>query len=168
MAWLLDFYGFEVILLDGGYKAYRQMVLQSFTLPIKFNVLFLPYTKKHPHKMTTWIDLYKLISSSWLTMSCCLVSEILVAKYFEIGLCGSVICGDYPSQEDELFIKNNMILLDKNMTDSEIIGVIQNALSDKNKLKMYSENLKKYISEKYMYKNGLELFESYIQNAITE
>jgi len=61
-----------------------------------------------------------------------------------------------------------MILLDKNMTDSEIIGVIQNALSDKNKLKMYSENLKKYISEKYMYKNGLELFESYIQNAITE
>jgi tRNA 2-selenouridine synthase len=39
MAWLLDFYGFEVILLDGGYKAYRQMVLQSFTLPIKFNVL---------------------------------------------------------------------------------------------------------------------------------
>ncbi len=39
MAWLLDFYGFEVILIDGGYKAYRQLVLQSFTLPIKFNVL---------------------------------------------------------------------------------------------------------------------------------
>jgi hypothetical protein len=134
----------------------------------KFNVLFLPYTKKHPHKMTTWIDLYKLISSSWLTISCCLVSEILVAKYFEIGLCGSVICGDYPSQEDELFIKNNMILLDRNMSDSEIICAIQHALSDKNKLKMYSENLKKYISEKYMYKNGLELFESYIKKSITE
>jgi len=134
----------------------------------KFNVLFLPYTKKHPHKMTTWIDLYKLINSSWLTMSCCLVSEILVAKYFEIGLCGSVICGDYPSQEDELFIKNNMILLDRNMSDSEIIGTIQDALSDKNKLKIYSENLKKYISEKYMYKNGLELFESYIESSITE
>jgi tRNA 2-selenouridine synthase len=39
MAWLLDFYGFDVILLEGGYKAYRQLVLQSFTLPIKFNVL---------------------------------------------------------------------------------------------------------------------------------
>ena len=134
----------------------------------KFNVLFLPYTKKHPERMTTWIDLYKLISSSWITISCCLVSEILVAKYFEIGLCGSVICGDYPSQEDELFIKNNMILLDRNMSDSEIIVTIQDALSDKNKLKMYSENLKKYISEKYMYKNGLELFESYIESSITE
>ncbi len=51
---------------------------------------------------------------------------------------------------------------------SEIIGAIQHALSDKNKLKMYSENLKKYISEKYMYKNGLELFESYIENSTTE
>lgn len=134
----------------------------------KFNVLFLPYSKKNPEKMTTWIDLYKLISSSWLTISCCLVSEILVAKYFEIGLCGSVICGDYPSQEDELFIKNNMILLDRNMSDSEIISTIQNALSNKNKLKIYSENLKKYISEKYMYKNGLELFEAYIESSITE
>ena len=133
----------------------------------KFNVLFLPYTKKHPDKMTTWIDLYKLISSSWLTISCCAISEVLVAKYFEIGLCGSVICGDYPSQEDELFIKNNMILLDRNMSNSEIIVTIQQALSDKNKLRMYSENLKKYISEKYMYKNGLELFESYIKS-ITE
>jgi len=133
----------------------------------KFNVLFLPYSKKHPDKMTTWIDLYKLISSSWLTISCCAMSEVLVAKYFEIGLCGSVICGDYPSQEDELFIKNNMILLDRNMSDSEIISTIQHALSDKNKLRVYSENLKKYISEKYMYKNGLELFESYIKS-ITE
>lgn len=134
----------------------------------KFNILFLPYSKKNPHKMTTWIDLYKLISSSWVTISCCAISDVLVAKYFEIGLCGSVICGDYPSQEDELFIKNNMILLDRNMSDSELIGAIQHALSDKNKLKMYSENLKKYISEKYMYKNGLELFENYIKNSITE
>ena len=58
-----------------------------------------------------------------------------------------------------------MILLDRNMSDLEIIGAIQHALSDKNKLKMYSENLKKYISEKYMYKNGLELFENYIKNS---
>jgi hypothetical protein len=128
----------------------------------KFNVLFLPYTKKYSEKMIIWIELYKLINSSWLTITCCAISEVLVAKYFEIGLCGSVICGDYPSQEDELFIKNNMILLDRNMTDSEIICTIQNALLNKDKLKIYSENLKKYISEKYMYKNGLELFESYI------
>jgi hypothetical protein len=69
---------------------------------------------------------------------------------------------------EKVCIKNNMILLDRNMSDSEIICTIQQALSYKNKLKIYSENLKKYISEKYIYKNGLELFESYIKKSITE
>lgn len=133
----------------------------------KFNILFLPYTKKNYKSMITWIELYKLISSSWLTITCCAISEVLVSKYFEIGLCGSVICGDYPSQEDEIYIKDNMILLDRNMSNSEIIDNISKALSDKSKLKEYSENLKKYISEKYMYENGLKLFESYIYNLIT-
>lgn len=39
MAWLLDFFGFEVLLLDGGYKAYRNYVLQQFTLPLEFQRL---------------------------------------------------------------------------------------------------------------------------------
>lgn len=39
MAWLLDFYGFDVVLLDGGYKAYRNFVLNNFTKEIKLNVL---------------------------------------------------------------------------------------------------------------------------------
>jgi tRNA 2-selenouridine synthase len=39
MAWLLDFYGFDVVLLEGGYKAYRNFVLQQFSLPFQFNVI---------------------------------------------------------------------------------------------------------------------------------
>lgn len=39
MAWLLNFYGFEVYLLEGGYKSYRQWVLQQLELPYQFNVL---------------------------------------------------------------------------------------------------------------------------------
>ncbi|MBP9186377.1 MAG: tRNA 2-selenouridine(34) synthase MnmH [Bacteroidia bacterium] len=39
MAWLLDFYGFEVILLDGGYKSYRNFVLEQLAWPYQFNVL---------------------------------------------------------------------------------------------------------------------------------
>lgn len=39
MAWLLDFYGYDVYLIIGGYKAYRNHVLNSFQLPIEFNVL---------------------------------------------------------------------------------------------------------------------------------
>lgn len=39
MAWLLDFYGFEVYLISGGYKAYRNFVLQSFQLPLDLIIL---------------------------------------------------------------------------------------------------------------------------------
>jgi tRNA 2-selenouridine synthase len=39
MAWLLSFYGFDVYLLEGGYKAYRNWVLQQLDLPFQFNVL---------------------------------------------------------------------------------------------------------------------------------
>lgn len=130
----------------------------------KFNVLFLPYTKKHPEKMTTWVELYKLISQSWLTISCCSVHEVLVAKYFEIALCGSVVCGDYPSKEDEIYIKDNMVLLSRKMSDEEIINSIENALKCKDKLIEYSKRTKNYISTKYMYQNGLEIFESFVEN----
>jgi tRNA 2-selenouridine synthase len=39
MAWLLGFYGFDVVLLEGGYKAYRNYVLNQLALPYQFNVL---------------------------------------------------------------------------------------------------------------------------------
>jgi tRNA 2-selenouridine synthase len=39
IAWLLDLYGFKVYTLKGGYKAYRQWVLQQFTFPYKFQIL---------------------------------------------------------------------------------------------------------------------------------
>jgi tRNA 2-selenouridine synthase len=39
MAWALEFYGYNVVLLEDGYKAYRNHVLQSFEHPYKFNVL---------------------------------------------------------------------------------------------------------------------------------
>lgn len=129
----------------------------------KFNILFLPYTKKNAHKMITGKELNEKINQSWLTIACCLIQNILVAKYFEIGLCGSVVCGDYPELEDETFIKNNMIYIDIKMSDEEIITKITNALNNKEKLIEYSYNTKKYLSENYMYKNGLELFEKYIR-----
>jgi tRNA 2-selenouridine synthase len=39
MAWLLDFYGYDVVLLDGGYKSYRNYVLQQFDLPFQFTIV---------------------------------------------------------------------------------------------------------------------------------
>lgn len=39
MAWLLDLYGYKVIQLTGGYKAYRNWVLTQFTIPYSLKVL---------------------------------------------------------------------------------------------------------------------------------
>lgn len=75
----------------------------------KFNIKILPYTKKHPEKMITGIELYKLINQSWLTCACCAINYSLVAKYFEIGLCVSVVLGDYPKHETEQYLKDNII-----------------------------------------------------------
>jgi tRNA 2-selenouridine synthase len=39
VAWLLDMYGFKVYTLAGGYKAYRNWVLQQFALPYNFTIV---------------------------------------------------------------------------------------------------------------------------------
>ena len=39
VAWLLDLYGYKVVQLTGGYKAYRNWVLAQFNVPYSFKVL---------------------------------------------------------------------------------------------------------------------------------
>lgn len=39
MAWLLSFYGYDIYLLEGGYKSYRHWVLQQLDLPFNFIAL---------------------------------------------------------------------------------------------------------------------------------
>ena len=39
VAWLLDMYGFKVYTLTGGYKAYRNWVLQQVALPYNFTII---------------------------------------------------------------------------------------------------------------------------------
>ncbi|MBI5858344.1 MAG: tRNA 2-selenouridine(34) synthase MnmH [Sphingobacteriales bacterium] len=39
IAWLLDLYGFKVFTLIGGYKKFRNYVLDTFKLPFQFNIL---------------------------------------------------------------------------------------------------------------------------------
>ncbi len=39
VAWLLDLYGFNIYTLIGGYKKFRNYVLDTFSLPYQFNIL---------------------------------------------------------------------------------------------------------------------------------
>lgn len=39
VAWLLNFYGFDIYLLEGGYKSYRNWALQQFEKQYDFNII---------------------------------------------------------------------------------------------------------------------------------
>ena len=39
VAWLLNFYGFHIYVLEGGYKVYRNWVLQQFDRPYDFSIV---------------------------------------------------------------------------------------------------------------------------------
>ena len=39
VAWLLNFYGFNIYLLEGGYKSYRNWVIQQFEKEFDFNII---------------------------------------------------------------------------------------------------------------------------------
>lgn len=39
ISWLLDLYGFKVYTLNGGYKKYRNYVLDTFKIPFQFNII---------------------------------------------------------------------------------------------------------------------------------
>ncbi len=39
VSWLLDLYGFQVVTLEGGYKAYRNWILQQFEKPFNFKII---------------------------------------------------------------------------------------------------------------------------------
>lgn len=39
VAWLLDLYGFRVFTMQGGYKTYRQYIVESFQLPASIKIL---------------------------------------------------------------------------------------------------------------------------------
>ena len=93
-------------------------------------------------------DLSRLINESWMTLTCCTRADIAMAKYFEIAGSYSAILGDIPTDYMSLF-KNNIIEVTEWMTDEEIINIIDNALSDKNKLTIMTKRLGDIIHSDY-------------------
>ena len=63
-------------------------------------------------------------------------STAILGKYFETSMSNSVVCGDMPKDGEKIW-NNNYIKLTNEMSDDEIISVIKNALTDKNKLEHY-------------------------------
>ena len=106
----------------------------------------------------------KLINSSWLTISTPTIFEksiyttdFLFKKFIEIPMSKGVVLGYLPTSAKEDY-NNNYVHIDENMSDEEIINIIDNALSNKELLQKYSEETYEIFRNKYSFENNYNRF----------
>ena len=81
------------------------------------------YNNEDSYTNINQINYSNLINKSKICITCSSKYNYRLGKYVEIPMCGSVICGDLPYEDQEEF-KNFIIEVNNNMTDNEIITKI--------------------------------------------
>jgi len=79
-------------------------------------------------------ELGKLINQAYISVATTSDYDYMVAKYFEIAACNTVILGN-TNKQGKGYFKDDMIVVDKEMSDDDIKKKIVEALMNKNKLK---------------------------------
>ena len=133
----------------------------------RYNICILPETSildSNIQKISNE-NLSKLINQSYLTVSCSSIADALFHKHLEIPASNSVILGTYPTDYSELF-KGNVIEINEFMDDTEIINIIDNALSDKQKLLDMSNTFYKKIHEEHNLLKALDNFNELLDKII--
>ena len=143
------------------YYPFRNRLFKLLRDCDRFNVKIIPYSSRlrKQKKLPFGVELAKLINQSWLTITTKANQSVLLQKYYEIAMAKSVACGNYPDLDGENYMKENMILIDRKMTDSKIIDVISNALKNKEKLKEIINNCYNYFMKNYTYDQGVTDFD---------
>ena len=133
-----------------------------------FNYYYLPHpgyneflNENNPNKIIK-SDLSNLISKAKITISTCSSFNYLLKKYIEISLSGSIIAGNYPHTEENIY-KDCMCLLEETDSDIEIIEKLKKILN------LSSDEYNKIINDSYdvsinnyTYKQGLLRFNKII------
>jgi hypothetical protein len=110
-------------------------------------------------------ELSKLINQSHLTITCSSIANVLLHKYLEISASKSTILGDIPSDYYDLF-KDNIIEVNKFMSDEHIEQIIDNALSNKHVLADKHEKLYHNIHTHHNLKKATESFTNVITSIL--
>lgn len=101
----------------------------------------------------TGAELSKEINKSYLSVSTCSTFEYLVCKYIEIPLSGSLVIGNMPEQGKSLFSDDDFIHVTNDMTDQEIIDIVDTAITNKadilHKIKRLNDKLE-FFKVKYL------------------
>ena len=118
----------------------------------------------------------KMINKSWLTITSPTVLDInapnerntnyYVCKYMEIPMSKGVVLGYLPESAKKEY-NNNYVHVSEEMTDEEIIKIVDDALNNKEKLIEYSNNLYDYFQETYSFENGVKKFQEIINDITT-
>jgi UDP-2-acetamido-2-deoxy-ribo-hexuluronate aminotransferase len=118
----------------------------------------------------------EMINKSWLTISTPTINDknapnerntnYYVAKYIEIPMSKGVVLGYLPNVAKNDY-KNNYVYVTEEMSDEEIIKIVDDALNNKKKLIEYSDNLYDYFQTTYSFENGVKIFQEIISDITT-
>ena len=159
------------ILLYGNISNFYPFRNRLFNLIIesKLNYYYLEHPGYDEHqitnnKKTIQKDLSNLINKSKITISTCSAFNYFVKKYLEISLSGSLIAGNFPLTENNLY-NDCMIHLNETMSDNEIIEKLQYYLSisadDYNKMITKSHEI---TTNHFTYKQAILYFDHIIDS----
>ena len=115
-------------------------------------------------------ELSTLINKSWLTISCCSITDYFVRKYLEIISSGSIIIGNI-NDHGRSIIENTLIEVNDNYSDEFIKSIITYYLNNKDLLiylSMKSSNKIKNYTYDYYSNNLNNICNSIINNSVSE
>jgi hypothetical protein len=121
---------YDILLYGSTQVGHYRFRKRLFDLILKHQDIFRIYHIPWPDKYDPQVceeGLAKLINRSKICISTRSRYDYLLGKYFEIGMCRSLIAGDIPT-DGTSFLRGRMLELRENMDDTEIIRSLQNAL----------------------------------------
>jgi hypothetical protein len=133
----------------------------------RFKVLYIPfpgYYVKNRNSIIQGKKLSQMINKSYIGIVTSSIHDYFLKKYLEIPASYTMIAGNIPIRYRNI-LQGNIIELTPNMSDAQIINILETALSDKKKLLNNIDYLHNLISKNFSYENGNETFND-IVNAI--
>lgn len=100
-------------------------------------------------------DLADLINKSYLTIATTSRVDHIFTKHIEISAANSVVLGNYPTDFEEMF-KGNIVEVSMEMSDEEILAVIDEALADKPRLLEISKRMSEVVLRDHNYAVSLD------------
>lgn len=131
---------------------YKDTLLKEFNI---FHYKHPGYNNEESYSNINQINYAKIINQSKICISCTSKYNYRLGKYVEIPMCGSVICGDIP-YEDQSSFKQMIIHVSPSMSDIEIVNTLIYHLKNPEILhakKIYGlEWAKQYTTKQYVNK----------------